>query len=158
MDPVTIITGATVAFNTVKKMIEAGREIEDVAGQLGQWFSAVSDFYHLEEQSKNPPLFKKITHGKSVEQEALDLMIQKKKIKEQEDQLRELILWTYGDDAYRDMMSYRKAIREERENAVYKQQKARKKIIDSIIILIAVGGSLWALIAAVGFMISLGAK
>ena len=158
MDPVTIITGATVAFNTVKKMIEAGREIEDVAGQLGQWFSAVSDFYHLEEQTKNPPLFKKITHGKSVEQEALDLMIQKKKIKEQEDQLRELILWSYGQEAYRDMMSYRKAIREERENAVYKQQKARKKIIDSIIILIAVGGSLWALIAAVGFMISLGAK
>jgi len=158
MDPVTIITGATVAFNTVKKMIEAGREIEDVAGQLGQWFSAVSDFYHLEEQTKNPPLFKKITHSKSVEQEALDLMIQKKKIKEQEDQLREMILWTYGQDAYRDMMTYRKAIREERERAVYKQQKARKKIIDSIIILIAVGGSLWALIAAVGFMISLGAK
>ena len=84
MDPVTIITGATVAFNTVKKMIEAGREIEDVASQLGQWFSAVSDFYHLEEQTRNPPLFKKITHSKSVEQEALDLMIQKKKIKEQE--------------------------------------------------------------------------
>jgi len=158
MDPVTIITGATVAFNTVKKMIEAGREIEDVAGQLGQWFSAVSDFYHLEEQTKNPPLFKKITHGKSVEQEALDLMIQKKKIKEQEDQLRELILWTYGENAYRDMMSYRKAIREERDRAVYKQQKARKKIIDSIIIVVAVGGSLWALIAAVSFMISLGAK
>lgn len=158
MDPITIVTGATVAFNTVKKMIEAGREIEDVASQLGQWFSAVSDFYHLEEQTKNPPLFKKITHSKSVEQEALDLMIQKKKIKEQEDSLRELILWTYGDDAYRDMMSYRKAIREERERAVYKQQKARKKIIDSIIILIAVGGSLWALIATVSWMISLGAK
>ena len=158
MDPITIISGATVAFNTVKKMIEAGREIEDVAGQLGQWFSAVSDFYHLEEQTKNPPLFKKITHGKSVEQEALDLMIQKKKIKEQEDQLRELILWTYGENAYRDMMSYRKAIREERDKAVYKQQKARKKIIDSIIIVVAVGGSLWALIAAVSFMISLGAK
>jgi len=158
MDPVTIITGATVAFNTVKKMIEAGREIEDVAGQLGQWFSAVSDFYHLEEQTKNPPLFKKITHGKSVEQEALDLMIQKKKIKEQEDQLRELILWTYGDDAYRDMMTYRKVIREERERAVYKQQKARKKIIDNIIILSVVSVSLWALIAAINFMLSLGAS
>jgi len=158
MDPVTIITGATVAFNTVKKMIEAGREIEDVAGQLGQWFSAVSDFYHLEEQTKNPPLFKKITHGKSVEQEALDLMIQKKKIKEQEDQLRELILWTYGEGAYRDMMTYRKVIREERDRAVYRQQKARKKIIDSVIILVAICGSLWALIAAVDFMISLGAK
>jgi len=158
MDPVTIITGATVAFNTVKKMIEAGREIEDVAGQLGQWFSAVSDFYHSEEQTKNPPLFKKITHGKSVEQEALDLMIQKKKIKEQEDQLRELILWTYGDDAYRDMMTYRKVIREERERAVYKQQKARKKIIDSIIILSVVSGCIWALIASINFMLSLGAS
>ena len=158
MDPVTIITGATVAFNTVKKMIEAGREIEDVAGQLGQWFSAVSDFYHLEEQTKNPPLFKKITHSKSVEQEALDLMIQKKKIKEQEDQLRELILWSYGQDAYRDMMMYRKAIREERERAVYKQQKTRKKIIDSIIILVVISGSLWALIASINFMLSLGAS
>ena len=158
MDPITIVTGATVAFNTVKKMIEAGREIEDVASQLGQWFSAVSDFYHLEEQTRNPPLFKKITHSKSVEQEALDLMIQKKKIKEQEDSLRELILWTYGDDAYKDMMSYRKAIREERERAVYKLQKARKKIIDSVIILIAVSGRLWALIATVSWMISLGAK
>jgi predicted class III extradiol MEMO1 family dioxygenase len=158
MDPVTIITGATVAFNTVKKMIEAGRELEDCASQLGQWFSAVSDFNHVEEQTKNPPLFKKITHGKSIEQEALDLMIHRKKLKDQEDQLRELILWTYGEGAYKEMMSYRKVIREERDRAVYQQQKLKKKIIDSIIILVAISGSLWALIATVGFMLSLGGK
>lgn len=158
MDPVTIITGATVAFNTVKKMIEAGRELEDCASQLGQWFSAVSDFNHVEEQTKNPPLFKKITHGKSVEQEALDLMIQKKKLKDQEDQLRELILWTYGDDAYRDMMTYRKAIREQREEAVYAQQRKKKKIIDGIIITLVIGASFGALIGAINWMLSLGAK
>ena len=158
MDPITIVTGATVAFNTVKKMIEAGRELEDCASQLGQWFSAVSDFYHVEEQTKNPPLFKKITHGKSVEQEALDIMIQKKKIKEQEDSLRELILWTYGQDAYRDMMKIRREIREQREKAVYRQQKRRKQIIDSIVILGVLGGSLWALVASISFMFSLGAN
>lgn len=158
MDPVTIITGATVAFNTVKKMIEAGREIEDVAGQLGQWFSAASDFYHLEEQTKNPPLFKKITHGKSVEQEALDLMIQKKKLKEQEDQLRELILWSYGQDAYVEMMQYRKDIRAERNKAVYRQQKIRRQIVDGFIITLVIGLSFGALFSAIDWMLSLGGK
>jgi hypothetical protein len=55
-------------------------------------------------------------------------------------------------------MSYRKVIREERDRAVYQQQKLKKKIIDSIIILVAISGSLWALIATVGFMLSLGGK
>jgi hypothetical protein len=158
MDPVTIITGATVAFNTVKKMIEAGREIEDCASQLGQWFSAVSDFYHLEEQTKNPPLFKKIAHGKSIEQEALDMMIQKKKIKEQEDQLRELILWTYGQDAYSDMMQFRKDIRQQRDKAVYAQQRRRKQIIDGIIITLVIVIGFGALYGVVNWMLSLGAK
>ena len=157
MDPITIISGATVAFNTVKKMIEAGREIEDVAGQLGQWFTAVSDFYHLEEQSKNPPLFKKIAHGRSVEQEALDLMIHKKKIKEQEDQLRELIMWTYGQDAYREMIQYRREIRAAREKEVYRQKEIRRQIMDGIIIVTVVGIGLGMLFGAVNWMLSLGA-
>ena len=158
MDPITIISGATVAFNTVKKMIEAGRELEDVAGQLGQWFTAASDFYNLEEQKKNPPLFKKITHGKSVEQEALDMLIHKKKLQEQESQLREMILYRYGQAEYSEMMQFRKQIREERDKVVYAQQRRKKQLLDGIIITLVIGVSLGALIGAINWMLSLGAK
>ena len=157
MDPITIISGATVAFNTVKKMIEAGRELEDVAGQLGQWFTAASDFYNLEEQKKNPPLFKKITHGKSVEQEALDMLIHKKKLQEQESQLREMILYRYGQAEYSEMMQFRKQIREERDKVVYAQQRRKKQLLDGIIITLVIGISLGALIGAINWMLSLGA-
>lgn len=157
MDPITIISGATVAFNTVKKMIEAGRELEDVAGQLGQWFTAASDFYNLEEQKKNPPLFKKITHGKSVEQEALDMLIHKKKLQEQESQLREMILYRYGQAEYSEMMQFRKQIREERDKVVYAQQRRKKQLLDGIIITLVIGVSLGALIGAINWMLSLGA-
>tara|TARA_R110000772_G_scaffold62673_2_gene140802 strand:+ start:2961 stop:3437 length:477 start_codon:yes stop_codon:yes gene_type:complete len=158
VDPITIISGATVAFNTVKKMIEAGRELEDVAGQLGQWFTAASDFYNLEDQKKNPPLFKKIAHGKSVEQEALDMLIHKKKLQEQESQLREMILYRYGTREYSEMMQFRKQIREERDKAVYAQQRRKKKLLDGIIIILVIGASLGALISAVSWMLSLGAE
>jgi len=158
LDPITIISGATVAFNTVKKMIEAGRELEDVAGQLGQWFTAASDFYNLEEQKKNPPLFKKITHGKSVEQEALDMLIHKKKLQEQESQLREMILYRYGQAEYSEMMQFRKQIREERDKVVYAQQRRKKQLLDGIIITLVIGISLGALIGAINWMLSLGAK
>jgi len=158
LDPITIISGATVAFNTVKKMIEAGRELEDVAGQLGQWFTAASDFYNLEEQKKNPPLFKKITHGKSVEQEALDMLIHKKKLQEQESQLREMILYRYGQAEYSEMMQFRKQIREERDKVVYAQQRRKKQLLDGIIITLVIGISLGALIGAINWMLSLGAQ
>jgi len=158
LDPITIISGATVAFNTVKKMIEAGRELEDVAGQLGQWFTAASDFYNLEEQKKNPPLFKKITHGKSVEQEALDMLIHKKKLQEQESQLREMILYRYGQAEYSEMMQFRKQIREERDKVVYAQQRRKKQLLDGIIITLVIGVSLGALIGAINWMLSLGAQ
>lgn len=154
VDPITAIAAATTAFNTVKKLVEAGREIEDVAGQLGQWFTAASDIAKAEEYAKNPPLFKKITNSKSIEQEALDAIIAKKKLQEQETQLREMILYRFGTNTYREMMQMRKDLRAQREQAVYKQKERRKNIFDGIIItaLIALtSGILWW---AISFLLS----
>jgi len=35
IDPVTAISIATNAFGTIKRMIAAGREVEDTLGQIG---------------------------------------------------------------------------------------------------------------------------
>ena len=84
IDPITAISAATAAYNGVKKLVYAGRELEDVVGQLGKWYGAAADISRAETQRKNPPIFTKLFNGGSVEEEALAIIVQKKKLAEQE--------------------------------------------------------------------------
>lgn len=84
LDPMTAVATATAAFNGVKKLVEAGQNIENTFSQMGKWYGAVSDFNEAKRQAENPPLFKKLVHKTSVEEEAMNVYIQEKKIKEQE--------------------------------------------------------------------------
>jgi DNA polymerase III alpha subunit len=127
LDPITAIATATAAYNTVCKMVAMGRDVEDTLGQIGKWYGAVSDFSEAKKQAENPPLFKKIFNTKSVEQEALEIYIQEKKIKQQEKELRELLMYTYGPNGYKDLIDLRRRIREEREKTVYAQARRRQK-------------------------------
>lgn len=138
VDPVSAIAMATTAFKAIKKGIEVGREIEDVSGQLGKWFTAVADIKEAEQQSKNPGLFKKIINKQSVEEEALTAIISKKKIEEQESELRTLILYRYGKDTYLDMMKMRKEIREKRQVEVYNKIRKKKQLIESLLVTVVV--------------------
>lgn len=146
IDPLTALAAATTAFKAVQSLVNTGREIEDVAGQLGKWFTAVSDIREAEAQAKNPPLFKKLVYSQSVEEEALNALVAKKKAEEQESQIREMIMLRYGMDALREMYAMRRQIREQRDKAVYRRQQFRKRIQDGIIIalLLASGiGAIW---------------
>jgi len=151
VDPVTAIAAATTAFKAVKKLVETGREIEDVAGQLGKWFSAVSDIKAAEEEVKNPPLFKRLIHKGSIEEEALNITINKKKILEQESKLREMIMLRYGVDTYREMISLRRKIREQREKEVHRQRRRRKNIMDGVLVTVLVCIS----VGLIGFFVQL---
>jgi hypothetical protein len=149
IDPVTALAAATTAFKAVQSLVNTGREIEDVAGQLGKWFTAVSDIREAEAQAKNPPLFKKLVFSQSVEEEALNALIAKKKAEEQETQIREMIMYRYGMNALREMYAMRRQIKEAREKAVYRRQQLLKNIQDGIIItlLLATGiGAIWLFI------------
>lgn len=149
IDPITALAAATTAFKAVQSLVNTGRELEDVAGQLGKWFTAVSDIREAEAQAKNPPLFKKLVFSQSVEEEALNALIAKKKAEEQETQIREMIMYRYGMDALREMYAMRRQIKEAREKAVYRRQQLLKKIQDGVIItlLLATGiGAIWLFI------------
>lgn len=144
IDPITAITAATTAYKTVKKLVAAGRDIEDTMGQLAQWYGAVSDLSEAERQAKNPPLFKKLVSSKSVEQEAMELFAHKKKVQAQERDLREMLLYSYGKEGYSEMMAMRKQIRADREKAVYAQARKRKELfwntVTFVVILVLVAG------------------
>jgi hypothetical protein len=156
IDPVSALAIATSAFNLLKKGISAGRELEDMAGQLGTWFGAVSDVKSAEEEAKDPPLFKKLISSRSVEQEALQALVARKKIEQQEKELRELIVWRWGTDEYAAMMRDRARIKDTRAKAIQNQRRKMRKLIANIItvaILLVLSGTLIAFI--VGIIINL---
>jgi len=138
MDPLSLIALASSAFRSVQLLVNKGAEIEQVAQQLGKWFSYASDIRQAERESENPPIFKKLFSGGSVEEEALNATIARKKLQEQEKHIRELIVWAYGKETYVEMMQLRKDIRLRREKAVYRQRKKRQKIADTIALILGV--------------------
>ena len=70
IDPITAFTAASAAFSGVKKLVQAGRELEDISGQLGAWYGAVADISKAESQRKNPTFLDKMSHGtESIEQD-----------------------------------------------------------------------------------------
>ena len=89
IDPFSAIAAATTAFNTVKKFVNAGQDFENTVGQMGKWYTAVSDFRKGHQMKKKPPMFKKLLAAGSVEEEALHLLMHEKKITEQEKELQQ---------------------------------------------------------------------
>lgn len=133
------IMTATAAFNGIKRVVEAGQNVEQTFQQIGKWYGAVSDFNEAKRQMENPPLFKKLVNSMSVEEEAINVYIQEKKLKEQEAQLRELLLYAYGPAAYTELTQLRRKIREDREQTVYAQERRRKAFLWNTLGWVSVG-------------------
>lgn len=91
MDPLSLVAMASTTFKGLQVLVSKGAEIEQVAQKLGHWYGLVSDLREAEREAENPPLFKKMFDGESVEQQALNAVIAKKKIEEQEKEVRDLI-------------------------------------------------------------------
>lgn len=147
MDPVSLVAMASTTFKGIQVLVSKGAEIEHVAQKLGAWYGFVSDLRQIEKESENPPLFKKLFDGDTVEQQALNAVIAKKKVEEQEKQIRELITWAYGVETYKEMMQMRRDIKAKRERMIYKQRRRQQRMLDTSFIfggLLAVVGVLYA--------------
>ena len=139
MDPLSMIAMASTTFKGIQTLVNQGAEIEAVAQKLGAWYTYASDIKQAEKEAESPGVFKKLFDGNTVEQQALNSVIAKKKLEEQEKQIRELIVWAYGVETYQEMIMLRRKIRAQREEAIYKQRKRKRMILDSVIIMFAIG-------------------
>ena len=146
MDPLSLVAMASTTFKGLQILVSKGAEIEHVAQKLGHWYGLVSDLREAEKEAENPPLFKKMFDGESVEAQALNAVIAKKKIEEQEKQIRELIMYSYGQDTYKEMMQMRRDIRAKREQLIYKQRRKQRMMLDVSAIITALlvsAGIIW---------------
>ena len=145
IDPVTAIAGATAAFNAIKSGFSVGRDIESMAGDLGRWMNCISDLKKSEEMNKKPPLFKKLFQAGSVEEEAMQIFMAKKKAEDMRDQLRQIIVATRGPSAWDELIKTEGDIRKKRQEMIYAQEERRRQIFEVIAVIglvLVIGGTL----------------
>jgi len=148
MDPISLFMAATAAFNTVKKLVEAGREVEDVLGQIGTWMGKVSELQAAD--NKKPSIFKRIGGGKSVEQEAMEQLQRREAVRKQHLELMSMVKLAYGPQAFDDLMYMQRQIKLKREREIIHQQQRRRDMmwyaLAAVVISVA-GWAMWGMIA-----------
>lgn len=146
MDPLTGLAALNATFAGVKKLIEHGKDIEDVFSSLKRWATTASDMYEwCNEQEKTPSIFKKISFSNTLSSEALDAVMVRRKLEQQETQLRELMMWHGGPGMYEEFIQERRKIKDFREKTIYKQQRMRREFFQNAMYIGAIGGLLTAL-------------
>ena len=151
IDPITLGTAVTVATQTygqIKKLIQTGKDIEEMSDTLGKWMGAVSDIDNINKNSNNPSTFDKLFNG-SVEEVAMNSYSAKIKVQKQREELKNWLVGHYGLQAWENLLKEEGRIRKARQEAIYAREEQRKMIRDYTII----GLALLIGLGAVGWMV-----
>ena len=129
---------ATGAFNTIKSAINAGKDIQSMTTQLGQWGKAMSDLDYAHKKAEKPPMFKKLFGASAIEQNALEVWGHKQKAKEMREELRSYISALYGPSAWDEIVHMEVQMRKEQKRAVYEAEEARERLISIVVATVAI--------------------
>ena len=136
LDPISAVAAATSAFNVIKKGIAFGQDLESMTKSLSKWYGAVSDFNYAEQEVNNAGGVSKLLMKGSIEKMALDITVNKQKIREQENELRTLIQYTYGHNVYNEMIELRRKLRKQREDEIYRRREFKKQLLEFFLIFV----------------------
>ena len=149
IDPITLGTAVTVATQTygqIKKLIQTGKDIEEMSDTLGKWMGAVSDIDNINKSSNNPSTFDKLFNG-SVEEVAMNSYSAKIKVQKQREELKNWLVGHYGLQAWDNLLKEEGRIRKARQEAIYAREEQKKMIRDYTImglaLLIGLGAVVW---------------
>ncbi len=147
MDPITAMATASAAFTTIKRGFQVGRDIESMASDLSRWMGALSDLDQMEKEAKNPPIFKKLFSGQTIEQEAITSFANKQKAQQQRYELQQWISLTMGKSKWDELVKMEGQIRKRRQETLYLQRERRRKFVEAIAWIVMLGLGIAALTA-----------
>lgn len=129
------------AFTAVKSGIKAGRELQDMVGELGKLWGGLDTARASHNQKRTKAMKNEFV---SVEEEALKTFADKRKADEIEKELREFIIYTLGGEAWNELIDLRGKIRKERQEAARAAElKARRNMeIAAVLFTVVIGISL----------------
>ena len=106
LDPASIATAvslSTAAFNNLKKAFVVGRDIEQMGGDLSRWMKASSDIDQAVKSTKNPPFYRKMLSGDSIEAAAMQSLVAEKTRDKQRYELQQYVKFKFGVKAWDDL-------------------------------------------------------
>ena len=113
------IAAANAAFAVIKKAIQNGREIADVAGKVGEYVNATED------------LRKKGERKKSKGRTDLEEFLQLEKLKQQEEELKQFMIYTGRPGLWGDWQRFQAEARKARLAAQEAERKRIKKLVET---------------------------
>jgi hypothetical protein len=120
-----------------------------MASDLSRWMGALSDLDQMEREAKNPPIFKKLFGGQSVEQEAITAFANKQKAQQQRYELQQWISLTMGKSKWDELVKMEGQIRKRRKETLYRQRERRRKFVEVVAWIIVAGAGMAVLTAFV---------
>ena len=133
------------AYRFMKTAVNEGRELGDMTRAMSKFWDAREEVSVLEQKATNPSKIEKLFGGKSVESQALEITLQKKKAEQLEKELKDLFYWTGNANLWHDMIRERAKIRNLRIAAARQKAQNRAAMIDIAVI----GGILGLLMVTV---------
>lgn len=134
MDPITLLSTASMAFNGLKQLVANGRELTDCLQQINQWCAAVSDLDKVDEllKKKKSSLFRSLIpqEGKSIQEQAMEAYTAKLKVRKQREELRQMIQYSQGEHGWHEFLRMEKQAREERQKLIYAEIERKEKLKD----------------------------
>jgi len=137
MDPITALAAATAIWSGIKATVDAGREVQDVFGQLGAWAEQANKVYEvINHKEGKPSIFSIIKYEKSETKEAFDIYTAKVKMREMEAEIRHMFLYGalnhLGIDGYKEFLDIRHQVKIERIQAAQAQRRAQIQFKEDI--------------------------
>ena len=114
------IAAANAAFAVIKKAIQNGREIADVAGKVGDDVNATEDLRKMGERKKQK--------GRQDLEEFLHL----EKLKQQEEELKQWMIYAGRPNLWSDWQKFQAQARKARLAAQEAERKRIKKLVETI--------------------------
>ena len=141
LDPASIATAvslSTAAFNNIKKAFAMGRDIEQMGGDLSRWMNASSDIEQAVKTCKNPPFYKKMLSGDSVEEAAMKSLVAQKTLEKQRYELQQYVKFKFGVKSWEQLLKTEGLIRKQRQEFIYKRQELKQKIIEGLFVILLI--------------------
>jgi hypothetical protein len=123
------------AYRFMKTAVNEGKELGDMTRALSKFWDARETVSVLEQKATNPSKIERLFGGKSVESQALEITLQKKKAQQLEKDLKDLFYWSGHANLWHDMLKERTKIRNMRIAEAREKAQSRAAMIDIVAII-----------------------
>ena len=137
MDPITALATASAIWSGIKTCIKAGKEVEDVWGQLTEWADKAGRVYdYLNAEESKPSIFRAFEFKDSETKEALNIFAARKQLLQMEQEIRHEFLYGalchYGMDGYKEFLEIRHQVKFHRLKMQQDQKLAKQSFYNDL--------------------------